>query len=1375
MATDPLTVEYEQNQPSALELEALIDAEAEQEKVAIDDEISAVKLEAQIEADFAQTQPEVPLEDDGWANNTWEVLGSAVEQAGEQMLRTVGDLTTFEGDETRFTVGGLPSLPLRGTGLRFAAADPELRANGIPLPFTDKRLHLLTSSDWDELSLNYEIATGKVPMNLSGIDFPDVDRPDSMAGQMVSGFAQWLIVFVATRKAMRTGNIASATIADFAAFDPHEARLSNLARDWGKDNPVFDNAFTEFMASDPTDTAVDGRLKGAVEGLLIAGAITGTAKAIMGGFRWQRAYRGAKAVRTERTLKDAKVLETEAAPIADDFDNLKIDDDGKSVLVTAQRVEPRKVFDDTPVDDVTPIDPNTGLELDQSGLIELNRRGGETIQIVNSVVEDTQRGLGKGKKLYAEAKRIADEEGLALTSDSSVSESAGRIWDSMAKAGDDIWDMRKMDPENITTHTNPDGSLQYVSNNGQPIFRRVARAADDARAKTTADDAAGAAKEPTQTFGEVAARRLKAAVTGDPTKLRAIKAALESGDMHTVNELIDFNHSTVDWEGLGKQLGEDESVAEFISIINTFSTVFEAEMKSAKGLVTLAETAAKAVGTTADDVLKLGVDVTGGKGIAARMAGADSFLYQSTQELRRLAKVAGASNSDKDMIAFYRQMDLHATLQATIGGSKSEIARALRQMQSINTLGIDDFKEFDELMRTKKGMNGDQRRQLAQKIADLKDLNKINQLTRRTRYQTIRDIWIEVFVNGLLSAISTLNLNNASNTLKLIEGITERYMAATVGGAKNLGRRALRKQTKEAISFGEANAYVYGTIQGLDSALRLPFAKLLKGDLKSITTEDFGSVYTAARTETPQLDTRMRADIDTRRAISVEDTSERTLLQSLRKMDLSGTDWNAKAINNLGRLVRMPGRMILTSDEFFKQITYNQHLAARAYKDGNAIALAKGYKGKKRLATIERTHRNYKEFPPDDVRFEAMDHARYQTFQSDLKPDSLARSVETVINRYPEIKFIIPFYRTPVNIIKQTVMERTPIGLIKGHKSELFRRIAAGGPEGDIALARLATGSAFLGWAMMMASSGKITGGGLSTTNRPNTQQMSDIPPYSVEYRGTHYQFNRLEPLGMLLGLGADLQNAAAWYIDEDDVAMSEAMSLALTVITTNITDKTWFKGVAELVAAIEQPLRYGETYFKKQTKTMLTPFSSLLRRINTDHDEISRETWTWMDHFKADVPGFSDDLPVRYDLLGKPKYKRDYLGPAWASPVASGVERDDPVYKEIARLAFDYSNPAKDLFGVGKRVDSQVYSDVMELKGTVRIGGKTLHEALDITFESGFYLDMLSDEGKADVAKGLISSYLRAAKGKYLQENPDYLFSVKEGKQAQWNLLLQQ
>jgi predicted GNAT family acetyltransferase len=907
--TDPLTREYEQGQESILELEQRAVAQRADRKAMVDQEINVADLEARIANDEFNPVPDVPAEDDGFWNNSWEVGGSAIERAAEQVVRTLGDVTSFAED-----VGG-----------KLVVADPEHLVNpddGIPLPFTNARFDWMSKDDWESQAFAYEVATGKSPTGISDFELPDVDRPDSGLGQMSSGFLQWGIVFAATRKA-GLGNIAGSVVADFTAFDPHEARLADLAATLGEGNPVFDNAFTQFMSADPSDTAIEGRLKNAVEGLLIGGAI----ETSMAGFRWLRGYRAAKQAAGARELKDIDTL----TPQGPDVPVREVDDN-----ITTARLP------------------------DDAGNIQTVSRG-DNLQVIHSEVADKLQGTGLGKQLYDDAIDQAETAGRRLVSDTEVSESAARVWESMARRGDDIVDQRVTNPDNVIREVNAgDGSVTFKTKNGTPLFERVKGATDDIDLDTAARETLEGGKAGADTLHDVALRQLKNTLKADPAKLRAVRAALEDGNYHEAQELLDFNGSTVDWDGLTEQVGKG-GADEIRNVINKFSEVFEAEMKSAKGYQSGAETLARSVGATADDVLKLGRDVKGGQGLAARMAGADTVLYQSTQRLRQLAKVAATGN-EADVFALFKQIDLHASLQATIKGSRSEIARALEQMKRISTQNVDEFTEFDALMRDSTGLNGDQRRHLAQKIADLKDMNAINQLTRKTRWQRARDMWVEVYINGLLSAVSTVMLNNASNMLKLVEGITERYIAAAVGGVKNVGRRAVGRESAERITFKEANAYLYGTMHGLDAAMRIPFKGIfdaikadgLKG-VKQLDPESFGSVYRAFGGEKPVLDTRMRVDADTRKAIHMADESDISIAESLRTMNLKAVNWDAKAVNAIGKLVRIPGRLIVTSDEFFKQVVYHQHLASQAYKHGDAMATSLNKKGKAKACT-DRAH-----------------------------------------------------------------------------------------------------------------------------------------------------------------------------------------------------------------------------------------------------------------------------------------------------------------------------------------------------------------------------------------------------------------------------------
>jgi len=58
-------------------------------------------------------------------------------------------------------------------------------------------------------------------------------------------------------------------VTDFAVFDAHDARLSDLMQQF----PVLQNPISEYLASDMTDSELEGRLKNAAEGVFIGGIL----------------------------------------------------------------------------------------------------------------------------------------------------------------------------------------------------------------------------------------------------------------------------------------------------------------------------------------------------------------------------------------------------------------------------------------------------------------------------------------------------------------------------------------------------------------------------------------------------------------------------------------------------------------------------------------------------------------------------------------------------------------------------------------------------------------------------------------------------------------------------------------------------------------------------------------------------------------------------------------------------------------------------------------------------------------------------------------------------------------------------------------------
>ena len=132
-----------------------------------------------------------------------------------------------------------------------------------------------------------------------------MQRPESISAGITEGATQFLSTFVpilsgtkflqAKTLAMKTlstgtnvakklakgaptGAIAGAG-ADFTAFNPYDERLADYAKNSGIVG--LDNALTDYIASDPNDTELEGRYKQVLEGLIIGGMAEVTGKALI--------------------------------------------------------------------------------------------------------------------------------------------------------------------------------------------------------------------------------------------------------------------------------------------------------------------------------------------------------------------------------------------------------------------------------------------------------------------------------------------------------------------------------------------------------------------------------------------------------------------------------------------------------------------------------------------------------------------------------------------------------------------------------------------------------------------------------------------------------------------------------------------------------------------------------------------------------------------------------------------------------------------------------------------------------------------------------------------------------------------------------------
>jgi hypothetical protein len=723
-----------------------------------------------------------------------------------------------------------------------------------------------------------------------------------------------------------------------------------------------------------------------------------------------------------------------------------------------------------------------------------------------------------------------------------------------------------------------------------------------------------------------------------------VKAAQEGGMESLVKAVkeSDFNFSHIDTADDVKET------------IDAFSAVFEKETSLAKhGTQSFADMKelAEELGAGTESLKDL---YKGTNNLAGRVLAHRALLAASAEKVTGLAKLAQTGDAD-GILALRKHVALHAAIQAQMKGVQTEIARALGQFR-ITATSVDlAVNERHQLIQAMGGH--DANILFARQLSEITDPKKLNAVIRKSWQARTKDALYEAWVNGLLSGPVTHAVNMVSNGIVAIASPAERLVAGMWGKVLRSG--------DEGIQLGEAKAQLFGMAEGFTDAIRITAhgmgalkragGDVLQGNFQGAreTIEDasgeFGNAWKAAATDMPVLD---------------------NAAYGTREYDLQGGAISASAMSidpktalgmtadGLGALIRTPGRLLTTSDEIFKTIHYRGELKAQAYRQ----ATAEGLHGDalfKRVAELV-------EDPTPEVAGLALDAARKGTFTAPL--GDIGQTASELIRKTPGGRWLVPFVRTPTNIMKFVGVRTPGLNLLAKSVREDF---AAGGARRDMMLARTTMGGAMYAAAGYMAAQGLITGGG----EKINTaERLSGWQPYSVKVGAKYIAYNRMDPFGMFLGMAADVVDLSG-NLDSSEV--DELSAMAVLAVSRNLVSKSYASGVVQFIEAMSQPEARMEKYLQGLLGSTVPAVVNAVRR---EDDPLVREVWSFTDALRNRIPGLSKDLPPKRNVFGEPTSVIGGLGPDIVSPFRTTVESTDPLAQELARLNIDLRQPPKTL-----------------------------------------------------------------------------------------------
>ena len=132
------------------------------------------------------------------------------------------------------------------------------------------------------------------------------------------------------------------------------------------------------------------------------------------------------------------------------------------------------------------------------------------------------------------------------------------------------------------------------------------------------------------------------------------------------------------------------------------------------------------------------------------------------------------------------------------------------------------------------------------------------------------------------------------------------------------------------------------------------------------------------------------------------------------------------------------------------------------------------------------------------------------------------RAVNNFVKTW-HLEWAVPFISTPGNVFKE-MARISPMAPIVG---EWRADIAKGGASAQRAMAEVAVGTALSATMFAWALNGNVSGNGDPDPNKRRSQLASGWQPYSIKIGDTWYSYQRLQPVGTLIGMAADMHDIA--------------------------------------------------------------------------------------------------------------------------------------------------------------------------------------------------------------------------------------------------------
>lgn len=728
---------------------------------------------------------------------------------------------------------------------------------------------------------------------------------------------------------------------------------------------------------------------------------------------------------------------------------------------------------------------------------------------------------------------------------------------------------------------------------------------------------------------------------------------------------------------------------------------------------------------------------------------ARKLLIQSATDTRDAA-IKAATGSDADVMAYAEARSRHQMIQEQVSGVTAEAGRALRAFRALE--GQAEAAQVGDMLQQGLGKTLYQMREEAKKLAALDTAQQASKFLGDAKKAGFWDMLLEYWINGLISGPATHTTYAVGNTLLAINKAGPETAAAAAFGtvARAMGREG-------GVRFGEVPAQIAAAIRRLPASIeaagmaaKTGVTTLLPGETARTMPLQPGAALAIPGQISDTLSWHelagdtfaairgLRDGIHATATLIAKGGVEDAPLMGLRRSALGSIpDIEVKGVNVLpiGTALRLPGRGVAAIHSFFRTTNYSMAKAADAYR----TAVNEGLTGNDFAARIGDIITNPTE--------EGM--ASYRSTATDLtlmsQGSEFVRALSRLTNArplgIPMLKFIDPFVHIGANVIDQAVLQRSPAGFLSGEvRANIMGRNGAAAQ--DMAVGRMVAGTGLAITIGGLAAEGLVTGSGPSDPKEANIYHMVNGPAHSIRVGDTFYDVHRLGPLGMQIGIAADMYEVGHSFARGDD--MNKVGAQLIHAFTQNILDESFMRGPSDLIKAVTEHDRYGASYVRNMLSSF-TPYSVGMSQVARAIDPYSREARTTMDAIKAKIPWASEALLPRYDIFGQPVPNRDVLGVPGLSAIYTQRVNNDPTVQAMLRAGMFPAPVERRIRGV--ELTDEQHADY------ARVSGRIMKMRLDALVAQPGFADTPAEHQREAMEK-VISSSREAGRRQVMMES---------------------